>query len=290
MKSAVLFIFVMLSFTALAQRRGCSAGTGEDRDPLPNGYSIQVAAATDDAHAGPCYATITSSDGKKIYELYGNSLAIDPISGSDVNGDGKPDAVLESAPANAQSLYNYYILTPGESPVLLRQLSVSVPLHFEDKLGDGKVEIWGRDFAFDGVENFDHSSSPFPLIFFRLRGNTLYDVSTLFWPEYEREINDAKAGISRDDIDQLTKQEGDHPKAAPEDDPKAQHLHDVQALVLTVALDYLYAGRGPMAWRTIDDDWPILDHQRIRQVILERRMHGILAEINKQPAATTASK
>ena len=282
-------LLCLCSAAALAQRNLCSGGAGTGQINLPGGYIAAVGPATDSAHPGECHAFISAADGKSLYDVFGNELALNQISGSDINDDGKPDAVIESHPAPHQCCYGYYILTPSASPILLRELSTSVPLNFEDKLGDGKVEIWTRDFAFDGVEGYPHAESPLPLIFFRLRGKTLYDVSTLFWSDYEKEIDDAKQGISRSDIDELTKVEGDKPKPPQEGDPKAEHLRSVQALVLTVVLDYLYAGRGPEAWKAISDMWPLLDRQRIRQVILERRMHGILSEINRPAPQQAAS-
>lgn len=291
MKLALLHVALLLfSISAFGQQRLCSDGQGADRIELPNGYVAQVAGAVDQAHGGQCHATITSSDGKIAYEVYGPEIALSPVSGMDVNGDGKPDAVIESHPLPRQCCWNYYIVTPGETPAVQRQLTTSVPLTFEDKLGDGKVEMWTRDFAFDNVEGFPRAEAPEPLIFFRLRGKTIYDVSSLFWPEYEREINEAKSGISNADVDELTKIEGDNAKPPQEGDPKVAHLLSVRALILTVALDNLYGGHGADCWKTISDMWPLLDRQRIRQEILERRMHGILGEINKPAPSTTGGQ
>ena len=287
MKSAVLFLCCFAAIPALAARQ-CSQGNGSDRLEMPGGYVAQVAASTD--KPGQCRASITTQDGKTVYELTDREIALNPISGKDVNGDGKPDAVIETHPARGACCWNYYVVTPGEEQPLLRQFATSVPLNFEDKLGDGKVEIWTRDFAFDGVDGFPHSESPFPLIFFRMKGANIYNVSQLFWTDYQREIEDAKNGISKEDAEALTKEEGENAKPPQEGDPKAIHLRSVRALVLTVVLDYLYADRGPDAWKTISEMWPILDRQRIRQLILRNRMRGILSEINRTPAPTTAKQ
>ena len=290
MKSIFIFSILLgaLSISASAQTRGCSQGRGTDRQDLPGGYVAQVAPATDDAHAGQCHATITNETAKTVFELYEREAAINPISGKDVNAGGKPDAVIETHPVRGECCWNYYIFSLGDAPGLIREFSTSVALNFEDKLGDGKVEIWTRDFAFDGVENIPHAESPFPLIFFRMHGNTVNNVSQLFWPDYEREIAETRGYISRDDIDTLTKIEADNPKPSPEGDPKDEHLRGVRAQILTLVLDYLYADHGPEAWKTISEMWPILDRQRIRQMILSRRMHGILSEINRIPKTSSA--
>jgi len=287
MKSVVLFLCCFAAIPALAARQ-CSQGNGSDRLEMPGGYVAQVAASAE--KPGQCRASVMSEDGKTVYELTDREIALTPISGKDVNGDGKPDAVIETHPARGACCWNYYVITPGEEQPLLRQFATSVPLNFEDKLGDGKVEIWTREFAFDGVDGFPHSESPMPLIFFRMKGPNVYNVSQLFWTDYQREIEDAKNGISKEDAEALTKEESENAKPPQEGDPKAIHLRSVRALVLTVVLDYLYADRGPDAWRTISEMWPILDRQRIRQLILRNRMRGILSEINRKPTPTTAKQ
>jgi hypothetical protein len=281
MKFLFFLAFLVASVAAQAQQvRGCSAGNGSYRQEVA-GYIAQIAPASEPAQGSECHGSITRSDGKSVLEVDGHEVALNPVSGMDVNGGGKPDAVLETHPARGACCFNYYVVTLGDAPGLLRQFQTSVPLTFEDKLGDGKVEIWTHDFAFDGVDGFTHAQSPQPLIFFRLRGSTIYDVSTLFWPEYERDINDARGGLSKEDLDDLTKAEGDNAK--PPDDEKAAKLEAARAGVLTIALDYLYGGRGADAWKTINDMWPPLDHQRIRELILRQRMRGILGEINRLP-------
>src|SRR5579859_1742883 len=289
MKSLFTFsaLILLSAVSALAQQRGCSQGKGSDRQDLPGGYVAQVAPA-DDAHAGQCHATITSDTGKTVFELFEREVAINPISGKDVNGDGTADAVIETHPVSGVCCWNYYLFTLGQSPGLLREFSTSVALNFEDKLGDGKAEIWTRDFAFDGVDNYPHAESPAPLIFFRMHGNAVNNVSQLFWPDYEREIAETRSYISREDIDTLTKIEGDNPKPSEEGDPKVAHLRSVQAQILSLVLDYIYADHTPEAFKTISEMWPTLDRQRIRQLILQRRGRGILSEINRIPKTSAA--
>ena len=301
MKPAVLLLFLAASCSwALAAGRNCSGGRGEDRQDLPGGYIAQISPAADEAHAGQCHAAIASGDQKPVFETYGYELELNPVSGKDVNADDKPDAVIESHPARDQCCWNYYIVSLGDAPGLLRQITTSVPLTFEDKLGDGKIEIWGRDNAFDGIENFAHADSPFPLVFFRMKGTNIYNVSNLFWDEYEREIAQARGGLPRSVVDDLVKTESDDPNkpgggggggggSGDPRDPKTIRFQQAKASVLEIALDYLYGGKGQDAWKTISEMWPPLDRQRIRQVILATRMKGLLSEINRQPGGKAAN-
>jgi hypothetical protein len=223
-------------------------------------------------------------------------MEVNQVSGKDVNADGSPDAVIEGHPKKNACCWSYYIVSLGDPPALLRQLTTSVPLTFEDRLGDGKIEIWGRDNAFDGVENFAHADSPFPLVFFRMRGPNIYNVSNLFWDDYQREINQARDGLPRSVVDDMVKIEGDDSNkgggghgggSGDPRDPKEIAIMHAKASILEIALDYLYADHGQDAWKTISEMWPPLDRQRIRQMILSTRMKGLLSEINRPPKAAT---
>ena len=300
MKPACLLLFLAATCSlASAAVRNCSGGRGEAREELPGGYIAQLSPAGDEAHAGQCRAVILSSVLKTVLDVYGYEVDLNPVSGKDVNGDDKPDAVIEAHPPKDQCCWNYYVVSLGDTPGLLRQITTSVPLTFEDRLGDGKIEIWGRDNAFDGVENFAHADSPFPLVFFRMKGTNIYNVSNLFWDEYEREIAQARGELPRSVVDDLVKAEGDDPNkgglgggggggggSGDPHDPKTIRFQRAKASVLEIALDYLYGGKGQDAWKTISEMWPPLDRQRIRQVILATRMKGLLSEINKQPKST----
>ena len=301
MKPAFLQLFLAASCSwAFAAGRNCSAGRGEVGEEMPGGYVVHLSPAADDAHAGQCRAAIVSGDQKTVFETYGYELELNPVSGKDVNGDDKPDVVIEAHPPKDQCCWNYYVISLGDTPGLLRQITTSVPLTFEDKLGDGKIEIWGRDNAFDGVENFAHADSPFPLVFFRMKGTNIYNVSNLFWDDYQREIAQARDGLPRSVVDDLVKTESDNPNggglgggggnpagSGDPRDPKTIRFQRAKASVLEIALDYLYGGKGQDAWKTISEMWPPLDRQRIRQVILATRMKGLLSEINRQNQAAS---
>ncbi len=247
------------------------------------GYAARISYVSTGDHAGECKAEVVSPDEKTVFEAYGHKIEVSPVSGQDVNGDEKPDLVLGSIPAEGRCCYVYDVLSLGDPVGLVRELKVSVPLTFGDLLGDGKVEISGRDFAYDGFEGFTHAESPFPLVYFRLKGDVLFPVSSLFWTEYEREIREAKGQLPKGAQDDLTREEGEKKSDNPTEqhDPKADAMRHNKALVMTMVLNYLYAGKGKEAWDLLGDWWPPLDKPRIRQLILQRRMKGLLSEINR---------
>jgi hypothetical protein len=234
------------------------------------------------------------------FEVAGAEALVNPISGRDVNGDGKPDVVIETHRTAGQCCYTYSILTPGGNPPLVRQITTTPPLVFEERGSEGKVEIATHDFAFVGIEGLGESDSPRPLVVFRLRGNTLYNVSPAYWPEYQREVEVAKNSLSRSAQDLLIGRNnsgggtsvggaggGGKPKEL--SPAEERQLLDAKGAVLTMVVNYLYGGRGEEAWKTIREMWTDRDKDRIRQAILLSRSRGVLSEVNRMPAAAKSA-
>jgi len=289
--AALLLVMAVLCTSAAALERGCSQGVGEWTENLWDGYKILIAPATEGGTA-QCRAALTSPDGKVQFEITGAEALLNPISGSDVNGDGKPDVVVETHRTAGQCCYTYSILTPGANPPLVRQITTTPPLVFEDRDNDGKVEISTHDFAFVGIEGLGESDSPRPLVVFRLRGNTLYNVSASYWPEYQREVEAARNTLSRSGQELLLGRNNSSGVGAGGNKPRElspaeeRQLLDAKGVVLTMVLDYLYGGKGEDAWKTIREMWTDRDKDRIRQAILLSRSRGVLSEVNRTGAAT----
>ena len=281
-------MLAVLSAFAAALDRGCSQGVGQWTENLWDGYKIEIAAAPSGAPA-QCRATLQSADGKVLFEVTGAEALVNAISGNDINGDGKPDVVIETHRTAGQCCYTYSILTPGENPPLVRQITTTPPLVFEDRDNNGKIEISTHEFAFIGIEGLAESDSPRPMVIFRLRGNTLYNVSPAYWPEYQREIDAAKNTISRNAEELLIGRNnssgasvGGKPKELSPSEEK--ELLDAKGAVLTMVINYLYGGHGEEGWKTIRDMWTDRDKDRIRQAILFSRSRGVLNEVNRTGA------
>ena len=279
------------AFAAVEPR--CIRGGPESQRDLWDGYSAVLGAPADPALKDQCRIAVVGPGGKVLFEATDSEATVNPITGQDVNGDDKPDVVLETRAPRGKCCYNYYIVSLADPPGLLRAISLSVPLTFEDRGGDGKVEMWTRDNAFDSVEGLSTTDSPYPLVFFRLRGTTIYNVSPAFWNEYEADIAQARGQISSNDLNDMLKaeagpdDEGGRKPLDPKDPKNAEYQH-IRGLVLHITLDYLYGGRGQQAWETITDMWRDNDKRRIRQVILQVRGRGVFSEINRQPTPPAA--
>ena len=293
MKTRLLLLVAacLLAPAAFAGGPRCLRGAPELQKDLWDGYSVVIGPPADESKKDVCRAAILTPGGKTLFEVTDSEATLNPITGTDVNGDDKPDVVLETRAPRGKCCYNYYIISLADPPGLLRAISVSVPMTFEDRDGDGKVEIWGRDNAFDSIEGLSTTDSPYPMVFFRLKGTTLYNVSPALWSEYQADIAQARGQISKGDLEEMLKLEtgGEKPKPPDAHDPKAAEYMHIRGLVLQIALDYLYGGRGQQAWDTIRDMWRDNDKARIRQVILQGRTRGILGEINRQPNQPAAA-
>lgn len=298
--SPLIIVLALIAFSSSASAldRGCAQGVGAWTENLWDGFKIEIAAAPDGAPA-QCRAALKSADGKVLFEVTGAEALVNAISGSDVNGDGKPDVVIETHRTAGQCCYTYSILTPGENPPLVRQITTTPPLVFEDRDNDGKVEIATHDFAFVGIEGLGESDSPRPLVVFRLRGNTLYNVSPAYWPEYQREVEAAKNSLSRNGQELLIGRNntggtsvggggGGKPKELSPGEEK--QLLDAKGAVLTMVVNYLYGGHGEEGWKTIREMWTDRDKERIRQAILLSRSRGVLSEVNRTAAAKNTSQ
>ncbi len=273
----------------------CIGGAGGVKYPLSEQYSVAIEGGTGE-HAGKCHVLISGPAGA-VFDNYSYDVQVDPFSGKDVNNDGKPDMILFGHVNSRQDPLTYWIISFAEPAFLARQITTVYPLTFEDRDGDGKMEIWTREWVFNGIDGLDEDDSPHPQIAFRLVGNRLIYVSNLFASEYEPEIADARTRLTENAVS-LFKNETSpgHPASEkddkPKDDPKSERTRlEVKSATLKVVLAYIYAGKTAEAMKQLGDDWPYNDRDRIRQIILRTRQNGMLRQLNApQPAAAPGAQ
>jgi hypothetical protein len=290
--SAVTLLLITGSAMAAAPN-GCAQGSGEYQHNLWNGYRVEFAPAPAGAAADQCHGAVKSADGTVIFEISAPEVYLNEITGTDLNGDEKQDVVIESHRARGQCCYTYDIITPGESPALVREITASVPLRFEDLENNGRIEITARDNAFDGFDGLPAEFAPKPELIFRLRGSNLYYVSPAYWDVYQKAIDLARNSISRARLDKFKNPSaggattGMLSSGGPQNSQapglEGHELYEAKATVLEIVLDYLYGGKGEEAWKQLKSMWPYPDNVRIRQEILAARSRGVLSEVNRPP-------
>jgi hypothetical protein len=286
------FVVLATCATALAAP-DCINGRGQSNRTLWDGYTLQVGPA-DSGHVNECHAALSGPDGKLVYELFGVDVGIDQMTGRDVSNDGNKDVVLESHTASSSD--NLYSVVGTNPPGLIRQIMTGATLSFEDR-GGGKIEIVTHDTAFqNGFEGVAPEDAPAPPVFLRLRGKELYNVSNVYWPEYEIEVTRAKAQLGRYDISDFMgttpSNKTENEKGAGPSPMEQRKNYTTKTLILKVVVNYLYGGKGQEAWQALKEMWPYADRQRVQQAILTTRMKGVLSDSNRttpRPAPVQAS-
>ena len=278
----LLFVFLFsLAWSGAAPAADCMNGRGELQRPLWDGYSLQIGPAQGD-HVNECFAAVIGADGKSVFETFGVDASMLRITGRDVNGDGKPDVVLLTH--SATSPENVYSIIGTADPAgLIRQIATSAELNFEERT-EGRTDIVTHDTAFRDFEGLSPDQAPAPMMFLRLKGKEIYNVSQAYWPEYEQEITAAKANLSKTEIALFMGELPNQTQKDKERDLTPQEMarrQVVKATILQIVLDYIYGGRGQDAWKAVSEMWPALDRQRIRQEILRTRMGGVMRDISR---------
>lgn len=216
-----------------------------------------------------CRAVLTTRFGRHIPIAYEWALSVDPISGADLNGDGKPEIVLSGYSGGLHCCYVYEIVSLEHTPKVIHVFSSPSPIAFE-KQPDGTVLIR----AADGVFNYflvPPQAAVIPQLIFRLDGNNLVDVSAKYPEIYDKEIAQARAQLTPEEAEKFKK--SNFHATLYSDQVPAIHK------VLTIVLDYIYSGREDQAWQALEQYWPENDLSRVRSLIMERRRRGMLANL-----------
>jgi hypothetical protein len=224
----------------------------------------------DNAGAPRCRAVLTSPAGKKTTIAEDWALTLDKISGIDLNGDHKPELVIEGYSGGVHCCYTYRVISVGATPQLLHSFQNQVPITFE-KQPDGAVLIRAADGVFDYFL-IPHNYAVIPKVVLKIEGNKLVDVSSNFSETYDKEIELARSQLSTADLDKLRQSKFNDKMFT----DQVATVHNVLAIVL----NYLYSGREEKAWETLNDLWPQSDRSRAKSLILERRGRGLLANLN----------
>jgi hypothetical protein len=216
-----------------------------------------------------CRAVLTSASGKRITIAYEWALSVDPISGTDLNGDGKPEIVLSGYSGGLHCCYVYEIVSLGRTPQVLHTFKNPVPISFE-KQPDSTALIRAVDGVFDYFL-VPHTDAVIPQLVLKPEGNSLVDVSAQYPELYDKEIEQAGSQLTPEELEKFRKS-----------DFRAQLFTDqipTVHKVLTIVLNYVYSGREDKAWQTLDQLWPPNDVSRVKSLIAERRHRGLLANL-----------
>ena len=216
-----------------------------------------------------CRAVLSRPGHRQITIAYEWALSVDPISGSDLNGDGKPEIVLSGYSGGLHCCYAYEIVSLDRTPKVLHTFQNPVPIAFE-KQPDGTALIRASDGVFDYFM-VPHQEAVIPQLVLKPEGNNLVDVSAQYPDVYDKEIEQTRSHLSTEAMEKFRKSNY-HDKLFTDQFPTVHK-------VLTIVLDYIYSGREEKAWQTLDAMWPAADVSRVKSLILERRRRGMLSNL-----------
>jgi hypothetical protein len=239
------------------------------------GYTLRLVPGTK-TPTDRCRATVTSAKGKVVIAAKDWALTVDKISGTDINGDGKPELVIAGFSGGERCCFTYTIVELSATAQVLRSIASNTALNFE-KQEDGSVLIKGKDSSMDYFL-VPHPMAVIPQVYLQMQGDTLRDVSAQFQPQYDKLIDEARSQLAAADLDKFR-------QSRYNDKMFTDQLPTVRR-VLVIILDYLYSGREEQAWKTLDEMWPASDQGRVKNLILERRSRGLLKQLNGSSTAT----
>lgn len=265
-----VFLSVLGPFAFARGEKGCYAGRGEQSTSI-QGFSIRVFRhphADEEKYLDECLAEIKNATGELVFSDEDHGLKILPISGTDINGDGDPDAVIEGYTGGAHCCWDYWMVSLGSHPGLLAHLYNERAASFT-KTNDGKVLIETLDGRFDYFDGLSHKASVFPRVYLRLSGKHLEEVNSEFRSEYLKDVEYAQKSLIDSELVEFRQ------SFSPGGDRFPEGYEDTRQKVLTVVLAYLYSGKPEEAWQYLDAMWPPADKERIRKLILKTRGNGL---------------
>ena len=224
-----------------------------------------------DKAAARCVAAVVSGSAVQVAIGSDWSLSWLAATGTDINGDGAPDAILEGYSGGAHCCWSYWFVDLGEHPGVYLNLENEREIVIDTKT-PGHTYIQTLDGAFDYFDGLCHACTPFPSVVLELRGKQLSDVGGLFVDEYDKEIAAAKYKFEHEDGEEFAVLASFKPGLEGK-------YADARSAALAVVFGYLYSNREDQAWQALNSMWPVSDQARIKKLILETRALGILSQI-----------
>jgi len=251
----------------------CSQGEGTVTRKL-EGFELQIAPYPDanNPDLDECEAEIYDPRGDVIFSEHDWGFSIE-VAGDDVNGDGIPDVVLEAYSGGAHCCWTYYIISLGSKPGLIKKFENNRDAAFFWNKENRRIEIVTLDGNFDYFDGLCHACTPFPVVYLRLDGSDLVDISPSSVGDYDDIISQNQKALTARGLRHLRTLKGN-----PSDDEGARKTI---YRALSIVFAYLYSGRDIQAHQALQKMWPPFDQERVWNLILETRHNGILCYTRK---------
>ena len=288
---------MLLSFCVMAavgsieaQDVVCSGGFGSFKSTFATGVTVSVDARRNADFAGRvCEAKLNWADKDLMVEPKAWQVDVDAM-GIDL-GLGAPVVAFQIRNSNINRLVKYEIYTLKQPPRLLRRITGGSYYSAADTDLDGRIEIWTNDAeALTGFENIPLDALDFaPPIVLRFEQEQLFDVSSEFRSDFDRQIAALRAQLNSEQLSGFKHSDGAlSTSSLPLD--QAHALATTKIKVLEIVWCYLYSDREPQAWKTLAELWPEGDFDRIRAAILYARAKGVRSQVSGVSHDSSAGK
>lgn len=266
-------IVVVANPAHAANEPACWKGVGSVTKKV-EGFEIHISPYPDkdNPDLDECEAEIYDPRGDVIFSEHDSSFVIE-VAGVDVNGDGIPDVVLEAYSGGAHCCWTYYIISLGAQPGLLKKFENDRGVSFF-RVKSGRVEFTTQDGAFEYFDAVCHACTPFTLVYLRLDGRNLVDISPQYLAEYDEIIAENRKALTAAALQRL--------RALKKNPSDTTGPDGTVAKALTIVLAYLYSGRETQAREALQSMWPSFDQERMWNLIRETRRDGILSYTRNQ--------
>ncbi|MBN1364560.1 MAG: hypothetical protein JW976_07135 [Syntrophaceae bacterium] len=258
------------------EKKNTDISSNFDQEPIKeslriNNYTLKYSRKKDEKE---CIDFFKS--GKKIrsycedYFIYAHlGIVKTPAPGTDINGDGIPEIIIEQYSGGAHCCYSYDIFSLGKKLRLIDSLDgTHSTFDFEDLDGDGKYEAIGTDFVFvywAGL--FGFPDSPAPGIILRWKNGKYRLAGDLMKkpPPLEKDLYKKMPYIDREDrsYSVLTREERSY------------------LVLTTVMVELIYTGNGNLALKYCDWFMKNIYKDKPKKEIIKKR-DEFLADFKKQ--------
>lgn len=284
MRAALILLFTLSAAPfSLAESKAdlhCRSGEGSFRANI-RGSSVVIRGGPlsdnlvrDEGQSYSCRATVRNPEGRRIFSAADWGMTLYE-SDKDINGDGESDLVFEAYSGGAHCCWTYWVVSLAEEPALLAYFENQRPAAFEDANGDGRIEIWTMDGAFDRFDDLSHAGTPFPAAVLQLEGRHFRDISSRFRSSYDKKISKARRQFKLPGLTEF----GDA------SDPRHANYYIWKRAVLEIVFAYLYSGREHRAWKTLEKMWPAHDRARMKDLIWKTRSQGVLRYVARRKSS-----
>lgn len=269
----VMALFCLSCFAAETKQTGCENGNGRVSEKFKR-FNITSEPVPGDSRL--CRAVISRKK-EAIFATQAETIRL-ALLGQDMNGDGEPELALLADSGRGADCCSLHVVSLGKTPALLRTISKGSNFRVDDRDGDGLLEIWANETAFDGFDGLpNEQSGTMPPVALRLQGSRLGDASAQFAYRYDSAIASLRVGLQAERMKAFLAADGKlvDGSVSPVDLPK---LLATKGLILGLVLRYLYSGRTGEAKAALGDLWPSADIDRTWSLIQKTRSGGITSQ------------